>query len=270
VERLLEEGADRVAGRPSLIPWLKPAILADVKRDECLGSAGRKAMRTGIHGGPIMGKRPTSLLLCLAMAVCARPCLGGFALVDGGRPVAVIRVADKLDKTAMAGVADVVEFVEKMSGAKLSVVESTARVSDQMNVVLVGKALAGPVQPLLARVADAEGGFVVAPRGRSLFLAGRSPLATSFACAELLERLGCRWYMPGELGEVYPTRTTIIYGGDDAVDKPDANPRWLRVDRTWSRFGQDNAIVVKAINRQLNELGTGGIMKIVMLYSPGA
>ena len=35
------------------------------------------------------------------------------------------------------------------------------------------------------------------------------------------------------------------------------------------RFGQENAIVVKALNKQLNELGTGGIMKIVMLYSPG-
>ena len=182
-----------------------------------------------------MDKRLQSFLLCLAVAFCARPCLGGFALVDGGRPVAVIRVADKLDKTAMAGVTDIVEFVEKMSGAKLNVVEATAKMSDQMNVVSVGKALAGPVQPLLARVADAEGGFVIALRGRSLFLAGSSPLATGFACSELLERLGCRWYIPGELGEVYPKRKTVIYGGDDVVDKPDTNPRWLRVDRTWSR-----------------------------------
>jgi hypothetical protein len=182
-----------------------------------------------------MGTKLPSFLLCLAVAFCARPCSGGFALVEDGSPAAVIRVADGLDKTAMAGVADLVEFVEKMSGARLRVVQAAAKVNEEVNVILVGKALAGPVQPLLARVGDAEGGFVIAPRGRSLFLAGNSPLATAFACSELLERLGCRWYIPGELGEVCPKKKTVVYGAGDVVDKPDMNPRWLRVDRTWSR-----------------------------------
>ncbi|MBL7222963.1 MAG: DUF4838 domain-containing protein [Candidatus Brocadiae bacterium] len=182
-----------------------------------------------------MTRNSPSLLLCLVAVICARPCFGGLALVQGGRPAAVIRVADKLDKTAMLGVTDVVKFVEKMSGAKLDVVTATAKVPNQVSVIVVGKALADSVQPLLAEVADSEGGFVIAPRGRSLFLAGSSPLATSFACSELLERLGCRWYIPGELGEVYPKTKSVVYDGGDVVDKPDMNPRWLRVDRTWSR-----------------------------------
>lgn len=43
----------------------------------------------------------------------------------------------------------------------------------------------------------------------------------------------------------------------------------LEVDVTEAiEFGKDNTIIVKATNKQLNELGTGGIMKIVMLYAP--
>ncbi|HUT32928.1 MAG TPA: DUF4838 domain-containing protein [Planctomycetota bacterium] len=182
-----------------------------------------------------MNRRSWSFLLCFLLAFGASRCFGAFALVDDGKPRAVIRAAEDLDKAAQAGVADLVEFVEKMSGARLGVVKAGEKVGDETNVIVVGKALAGPVQGLLAKVADSEGGFVIAPRERSLFLAGSSPLATSFACTELLERLGCRWYLPGELGEVYPKRKTLVYGGGEVVDKPDMNPRWLRVDPTWSR-----------------------------------
>jgi len=45
--------------------------------------------------------------------------------------------------------------------------------------------------------------------------------------------------------------------------------RPLEVEVTGAvQFGKDNTIVVKATNTQLNELGTGGIVKIVMLYAP--
>ena len=34
------------------------------------------------------------------------------------------------------------------------------------------------------------------------------------------------------------------------------------------QFGKRNVFAVKAINKTLNELGTGGIMKVVILYAP--
>lgn len=43
---------------------------------------------------------------------------------------------------------------------------------------------------------------VVGARGAALY--GESGLATSYAVYELLDRLGCRWFFPGPLGEVLP------------------------------------------------------------------
>ena len=177
------------------------------------------------------------IVLCLMaglIALSARAA-DAFTLVKSGEPKAVIVVPAEMGKDETAGVDDLVEFVEKMSGAKLAVLKEGEPVPEKMDVIRVGKALAKPVESVLSKVADSSGGFVIAARGGVLYLAGQTPLATSFACTELLERLGCRWYIPGELGEVYPVKRTLKFGGRDIVDKPDYDPRWLRVDRVWSR-----------------------------------
>ena len=178
-------------------------------------------------------------IACLAAVSYAAPGLAqapnGFTLVREGRPAAVLVAAADIDKEARAGIDDIVEFVEKMSGAKLAVLKPGDPVPAGLEQIHVGKALAAPVQELLGKVADSEGGFVVAAKQGTLYLAGQTPLATSYACTELLERLGCRWYIPGELGEVYPKTKDLRFTGRDVVDKPDFNPRWLRLDRDWSR-----------------------------------
>ncbi|MBI2190770.1 MAG: DUF4838 domain-containing protein [Planctomycetes bacterium] len=158
-----------------------------------------------------------------------------FSLAIDGQPRAVILVPEKAEPELLAGAKDLVEFIEKMSGAKLAILKPNEAAPDGMNTIQVGRQLAEPVQDLLLRVADSEAGFVVAVRGSSLHLAGQSPLASSFACSELLERLGCRWLIPGELGEIVPKRPTLDFDGPDVVEKPDFNPRWLRVDPVWSR-----------------------------------
>ena len=40
-------------------------------------------------------------------------------------------------------------------------------------------------------------------------LFGESDLAASYAIYGVLDELGCRWYMPSELGEVIPALPTI-------------------------------------------------------------
>ena len=159
----------------------------------------------------------------------------GFMLVKDGEAKAVIVAPEKPDKMETAGVNDLVEFIEKMSGAKLPMMKVGDKIPKKTPVISVGKELAEPVKDLLDQVAHNPSGFVIAVRKRTLYLAGQTPLATSFACSELLERLGCRWYIPGELGEVYPKRKTIKFEKEEIVDSPDFDPRWLRVDAAWSR-----------------------------------
>ena len=190
------------------------------------------------------------IVLCLMaglIAFSARTA-DAFTLVKSGEPKAVIVVPAEMGKDETAGVDDLVEFVEKMSGAKLAVLKEGEPVPEKMDVIRVGKALAKPVESVLSKVADSSGGFVIAARGGVLYLAGQTPLATSFACTELLERLGCRWYIPGELGEVYPVKRTLKFGGRDIVDKPDYDPRWLRVDRIWSRRNKLGSQLAKVVD----------------------
>jgi hypothetical protein len=47
--------------------------------------------------------------------------------------------------------------------------------------------------------------------------------------ADLLERLGVRWFMPGEFGEVVPTSADIVVDDLSVREKPDFVQRnwWL-------------------------------------------
>jgi hypothetical protein len=60
--------------------------------------------------------------------------------------------------------------------------------------------------------------YVVSPKGVGLY--GESDLASSYAVYELLDRLGCRWYMPGELGEVIPEAKTVALAEADVSSAP--------------------------------------------------
>lgn len=175
------------------------------------------------------------LVLILTLTAPALQTASAFTLVKQGEPAAQVIVPENADKVEMAGANDLIEFVGKMSDAKLTLVKAGEELDASKGQIRVGKALAEPVKEVLDKVANYPSGYIIAVRGNTLYLAGQSPLATSFACTELLERLGCRWYLPGELGEVYPTKYTLEFTGPDITDKPDFEPRWLRLDGTWSR-----------------------------------
>ena len=191
------------------------------------------------------------------LAALTGAAMDSFPLAKDGTAAAVIVTPATPDANEAAGIKDLVEFVEKISGAKLAVLKPDEAPPAGLGVIRVGLAQAAPVQALLDKVKGAEGGYVIAIRGQELFLAGQSPLATSFACSELLERLGCRWFMPGPLGEVYPKRATLAYQGDDVVDQPDFNPRWLRLDPEWSRRNKLGGATVPAAHSFANFVDAG-------------
>ncbi|MDP6505583.1 MAG: hypothetical protein QF886_18325, partial [Planctomycetota bacterium] len=152
-----------------------------------------------------------------------QPPATAFTLVENGVAKSVVIAADDKDKNFQAGIKDLVDFIEKMSGARLSVLKPGDEVPAGLSVILVGKDLAGTVSIALDKVASSEGGFIIKEKDGILYLAGQSPLATSFACTELLERLGCRWYIPGPLGEVYPKKSTLKITSPDIAELPDMN-----------------------------------------------
>ena len=144
-------------------------------------------------------------------------------IVDNGiANAAIYAPADIMaDQTSGPSVRDLAAYLEKMSGAKIEI-----RTPDRMPQefggkipILIGEFAAQLFGPIKKKSEYKQGWrYVVSQKGVGLY--GESPEATSYAIYELLDRLGCRWYMPGEPGEVIPKVNTINLSYADISDVP--------------------------------------------------
>lgn len=164
------------------------------------------------------------------------------------------------------------KYLEKMSGATLPIVEEGRTLEDAPAVrILVGHTTAarelGVVipsgfDPSIRPEAFEEEGFVLATRENNLIVAGNNDgpyQGTIYAAYALLERLGCRFYFPGEWGEVVPERKTITVPNLNVVSRPDFAVRsiwlsgWVPVTKEESAiYYQDWALKV-GFNRNRGE-----------------
>ena len=182
---------------------------------------------------PVMG------WICLMLAMTATASAADVTLVQDGKARSAIFVAPEVmadDKPTAglkfpeaeaeqqrqrlrASVQDLAAYFKKMSGAKVDVVTAPRADGDQRIPILVGELATARFGPP-GKSAPYKQGFrvVVSPTG--VGLSGESALATSYAIYELLDRLGCRWYMPSELGEVVPHLPTIALAELDFSSAP--------------------------------------------------
>jgi len=103
---------------------------------------------------------------------------------------------------------DLALYLGKMSGTTVEIVEDLPAGEKRVPIHVGGKAqkVFGPVG--ISR-AGLYGFRVVADPTRGIGLYGESDYGTSYAIYELLHRLGCRWFMPTDLGEVVPSARSL-------------------------------------------------------------
>ncbi len=151
-------------------------------------------------------------------------------LVENGRPKAVIRVSAGLmgddvqlptdatytEQRAEAerrrlreSVRDLVYYLRAISGAELDVEEGLAPDNDTRLPMYVGN-LAREVFGPPKLTYPYEQGWRLVIDSKGIGMIGESDLAASYALYEILHRLGCRWYMPGDLGECIPQKNTTV------------------------------------------------------------
>ena len=194
----------------------------------------------------------TWLAILCVIAICA----GAWAQAEG--PAAMTIVQDGEPRARIVTAPDAHDFVKeaakelqlyirKMSGATLPITRS-ARASG--NLILVGRS--AEVDKLVAGLDEMDlgpDGIVMRSLPGKLILTGRSDgylskahgrtdCGTPNAVYTLLRTLGCRWYMPGDDGEVVPRRTTITVPAMDVVRKPDVSGRWISAGAAWHMGGQ--------------------------------
>lgn len=159
----------------------------------------------------------TCLALLAVVASTAAP-VCGLTLTSDGAPQAVICASS--DATDAA--ATLQRYIEKISGARLPILTENA--TGGKAAILVGDVAVNAGLKVPGPTPSREA-YAVRSVGNRLLIAGESARATEFAAYHLLETLGCRWFMPGEIGEVVPSMKTVEVGALDIREKPDFDTR---------------------------------------------
>lgn len=173
--------------------------------------------------------------LIVLLLVWPRSPAAALTLVSNGQAQATIVVSaaalhpaedDKIAQKIGVAAHDLQEYLQKISGARLSIVGDDT--TPHGAAILVGASRL--TAQIKVEIPDGltpdrrEEGFVIVCAGNRLLLADndRGPYhGTEYATYELLERLGVRWYMPGEFGEIVPQRATIAVADITVRQRPD-------------------------------------------------
>ena len=156
------------------------------------------------------------------------------------------------DKVAWAA-RDLQEYLEKMSGAKLPVVGDNGSIPAGVRILVGRSALTAKYdQGICSGLTNLrkEEGYAIITDGETLVLAGNDEgpyHGSEYAVSFFGHRLGVRWYMPGDFGEVVPARPTITVGPIDEVSRPDfvrVCSSTCRKRKTSDRFTDDRTMPV--------------------------
>lgn len=147
----------------------------------------------------------------LWLALGLVPLVAGAAplqITRDGQPVACI-VAGADDANAAA---ELQTYIRKLSGAEPAILEQA---NEGPRIVLGGL---GAEE--LARLDLGLDGYCLRREGDVLRLAGATSTGTLNAVYAFLQHLGCRWYIPGDIGEVIPSSPSIAVDSLEQVRKP--------------------------------------------------
>lgn len=153
-------------------------------------------------------------------------------IVSDGRPSATIIIAADAGEKVRLAAEELQRYIEKIAGARLPVVTDAEK--PQGVLILVGKSKLtdemGVAIPAGSTPNRREEGFIIIGKDDRLVLAGNNDSSyhgTEYAVYELLNRLGVRWFMPGDYGEVVPAMQTITIPEISLSEKPDfAERNW--------------------------------------------
>lgn len=163
-------------------------------------------------------------------------------LVKDGKAAAVIALPALPDEHETLAAKELTGYVAKMSGATLEVKNLDAAGLDAFladakkqgqTAVVLGKLALPHLQGALGDKAAVRGAFALQADQATVYAAGNSE-GTYYAVIELLEQLGCRWFMPGDLGEVVPALKRVDVTAQTTVQAPSFASRWFQMpDKDW-------------------------------------
>ena len=152
-------------------------------------------------------------------------------LIDEGVACSTIMISSNADAGVQYAAADIQKVFGEMTGVTLPVACDNEPIKG--NRILVGATcFTDAVVPPAERADLGKEGYIVRLKGRDLALAADYPYGAIYAAAELYDRLGARWYMPGELGACIPRLETIRFDSLDVKRIPSFEMREMGANDT--------------------------------------
>jgi hypothetical protein len=149
----------------------------------------------------------------------------GLEITRDAKPCASIVVAPDASSCEKFAATELQAFIEAMSGAKLDIANSPP--GADAPAILLGRTAPAPETAKLK-----EDGFAIKTDGNRILIAGSGDRGTLFGVYAFLESIGCRWLVPGDLGQVIPKKPTIDVPPLDVKESPDFDVRAFFVGHT--------------------------------------
>lgn len=134
--------------------------------------------------------------------------------------------------------AELVEHIERMSGAKIEIIARGADLAGRVPIYL-DQAANPSLDAATRKTSTDPAAFTIQAGDKSVSIRGLSQEGTLFGCYEMLEQLGVRWFMPGEFGRVIPASKTVALANRDTTQGPSFPARWAAgyasKSRVWQR-----------------------------------
>jgi len=144
-------------------------------------------------------------------------------LVQDGQARATVIAAPAPSMVEARAIEELVDYVQKMSGVSLKVV---SRVEEGSLPIRIGKVAKNGLGNVDWNKLGGDG-FVLKSCEDGVDIAGAEDLGTLYGVYQFLERLGVRWFMPGDLGEVVPKCGTLTVGTFQDIEAPSFRVRWI-------------------------------------------
>jgi len=197
-----------------------------------LASAGVAAVPRDASSGLtlVLDGKPQAALVLSKEAFDVQGEQGKQAKGRARRPARVDPVAAEHDAAR-----EIQLYCERISGATLPIVVAGEDLKGLRPICLGGAADDKLLDLIRSRGTD-PGSFALVVTGQQASLRGLSPEVTFYAACELLEQLGVRWFMPGELGTVVPKAKTLVVKQQNTIQVPSFPSRYLQgVPEDWGR-----------------------------------
>ena len=189
-----------------------------------------------------------TLLIRLMILILCLPVVGygQRTLIRDVEPAAAIIYPASCSDIVLHAAYELREYLQKVTGTALSLKPDTQKLPDRVQYhtgfffewgeasrwtmeerdptwILVGNTKYTPNIPEVAKLASEPGDAILMKTdGNKLLLLGSNERSTLYSVYAFLEEVvGCRWVMPGEIGEVIPRTKTIVVNDLNSYQVPD-------------------------------------------------